>query len=75
MRRDHPPFILGGGEIALLLIGVRIAIWVWRGWRGFEFGPSSPPDGPGPRGKPLRVPAKPAPRVGLRPGRSFTRAA
>ena len=74
MRRDHPPFILGGGEIALLLIGVRIAMWVWRGWRGFDFEPG-PPEGPGPRGKPLRVPAKPAPRVRLRPGLSWRRAA
>jgi len=67
-------FILFGGELFLTFAAVRVALWVLRGWRDFDAGPSPDPPGPG-GGLPL---ARPGPRPsrgartrapGLRPER------
>ena len=51
-------FILFGGELFLTFAAVRVALWVLRGWRDFDAGPSPGPPGPE-GGLPL---ARPAPR-------------
>jgi hypothetical protein len=44
-----PVLLLAGGELFLAAIGLRIAVWVVRGWREWRAvaGPGAPP---GPRG-------------------------
>jgi hypothetical protein len=43
-----PIFFLMGGEIVLALIGLRVAIWVARGWRELRRQERpTPPRGPG----------------------------
>jgi hypothetical protein len=57
-----PIFLLAGGELFLAAIGLRIAVWVARGWREWRAlaRPGAPPGPRGPRGG-LR-----GPRDGLR---------
>ena len=43
-----PIFLLMGGEIVLALIGLRVALWVARGWRELRAQERpKPPRGPG----------------------------
>ena len=43
-----PLFLLMGGEIVLALIGLRVALWVARGWRELRAQERpKPPPGPG----------------------------
>jgi hypothetical protein len=47
MRALIPIFFLAGGEIVLMAIGLRVAIWVARGWREFRANERpTPPPGP-----------------------------
>ena len=39
-------FILFGGELFLTFAALRVALWVLRGWRDFDAGPSPGPSGP-----------------------------
>lgn len=50
MRYAIPIFFLAGGEIVLALIGLRVAVWVARGWREFRAVPRPPGPPRGPRG-------------------------
>ena len=59
-------FILFGGELFLTFAAVRVALWVLRGWRDFDAGPSPGPPGPE-GGLPLARPA-PRPSRGARTG-------
>ena len=48
MRSLIPIFFLMGGEIVLALIGLRVALWVARGWRELRAQEKpKPPRGPG----------------------------
>ena len=53
MRRGHPPFLLAGGEFVVLALGLRIALWVARGWRGSRAVSRIEPGAPG--GVPLAL--------------------
>jgi hypothetical protein len=47
VRAVIPIFFLAGGEIVLMVIGLRVAIWIARGWREFrELERPTPPRGP-----------------------------
>jgi hypothetical protein len=64
-------FILFGGELFLTFAALRVALWVLRGWRDFDAGPSPGPSGPE-GGLPLARPGS-RPSRGARtraPGRS-----
>jgi hypothetical protein len=48
LRALIPIFFLAGGEIVLAIVGLRVALWVARGWREFRRGERpTPPRGPG----------------------------
>jgi hypothetical protein len=48
MRALLPIFFLAGGEIVLMLVGLRVAFWVARGWREYRASERpAPPRGPG----------------------------
>ena len=48
LRALIPIFFLMGGEIVLALIGLRVALWVARGWREMRAQERpTPPRGPG----------------------------
>jgi hypothetical protein len=48
MRASIPILFLMGGEIVLALIGLRVALWVARGWRELRAQDRpKPPGGPG----------------------------
>jgi hypothetical protein len=49
MRALIPIFFLAGGEIVLMVIGLRVAIWVARGWRELR-AHERPTPPPGPNG-------------------------
>ncbi len=42
-----PLFILMGGEVVIAIVGSRMALWVWRGWRALKvnevISPQPPP--------------------------------
>lgn len=51
-----PLFPLAGGEIVLLLVSLRMARWLWRGWRALLAPPPpEPPEEDPPPGLPLEV--------------------
>jgi hypothetical protein len=47
VRTIIPIFFLAGGEIVLMVVGLRVALWIARGWREFRAQERpTPPRGP-----------------------------